>query len=63
MSIGMNKFKVFTMVMFETLFLSLVGMPVGLGLAYLTVTYFGNKGIDLSAFSEGMEQSMPLFPK
>ena len=54
-AIGMNKSRTFSMVMLETVFLTLVGSPIGLLLGWLTITYFGNSGIDLSAFSEGLE--------
>jgi len=56
MSIGMNKMKVFGMVVFETILLGFIGAPIGLALGWLTVSYLSDKGIDLSAFSGGMEQ-------
>ena len=55
MAIGMNKTKVFFMIMLETAYLSLVGGPLGILLAYGTVYYFGEKGINLSMFSVGLE--------
>lgn len=54
MAVGMNKPRIFFMIMFETLFLALIGGPVGLLAAYVTITYFGHVGIDLSAFAEGL---------
>lgn len=56
MSIGMNKLRVFSMIVLETLMLGSIGAPIGLLLGWLTVIYFSDKGIDLSAFSGGMEQ-------
>jgi len=56
MAVGMNKLRVFTMIMLETLLVTLVGMPVGLLLGHLTIIYFGHQGIDLSAFSSSMQQ-------
>ncbi len=56
MSIGMNKLRVFGMIVLETLMLGSIGAPVGLFLGWLTIIYFKDKGIDLSAFSKGMEQ-------
>lgn len=53
-AIGMNKLRTFSMVMLETLFLTLVGAPAGLFLGWITISYFGGTGIDLSAFSEGL---------
>lgn len=55
MAIGMNKPRVFFMILFESIALSMVGGPVGLLVGYLTVKYFGHVGIDLSAFSEGFD--------
>ena len=56
MSIGMNKFKVFFMIVIETLLLGLIATPIGLGLGYFTVESLKNTGIDLSAWSQGMRQ-------
>lgn len=57
MSVGMNKFKVFFMIMLETLMLAVLSAPVGLGIGYMTTNYFNKNGINLSAFSEeGMKQ-------
>lgn len=55
MAIGMNKVRVFFMVVLETILLSAVGAPVGLLIGYLTILYFGANGIDLSAFSDTMK--------
>ncbi|MBU6324325.1 MAG: FtsX-like permease family protein [Bacteroidetes bacterium] len=55
-SIGMNKRRIFFMIMLETLFLSLLGSPAGLFIARFTVYYTGFYGIDLSRFSEGFSQ-------
>ncbi len=65
MAVGMNKRSVFSMVVIETLMLGLIGTPIGLFLGYLTVTYFGNAGIDLSSYGEGIEgfgMSTMLYP-
>ena len=56
MSVGMNKRKVFYMVIFETLFISCVAAPTGILLSYLMISYFGIHGIDLSAVGEGLEE-------
>jgi ABC-type lipoprotein release transport system permease subunit len=55
MAIGMNKPKIFFMIVLETLFLSLVAMPIGLLLGYATIYYVGTYGLDLSAFSESLQ--------
>ena len=55
MAVGMNKTKVFTMIMFETVFLMLTGTPIGILLAWGTVKYLSVNGLDLSAYSEGFQ--------
>lgn len=54
MAIGMNKLKVFTMIVLEAVMLGLVSAPIGLLLGYLTIQYLGEHGIDLSAYSAGL---------
>ncbi len=55
MAIGMNKIRLFLMIMVETILLSFVAAPVGILLGYLTISYLGYYGIDLSAFSESLQ--------
>ena len=56
MAVGMNKFKVFTMVVLETLFLSILGAPIGILLGMGTLAWLNNKGINLSAWSDGLSE-------
>jgi len=57
MSVGMNKVKVFFMIVVETLLLAIVAAPIGLLLGYLTTSYFHKTGINLFFYSEeGMKQ-------
>ena len=55
MSVGMNRRRVFLMIMLETLFLSIVGGVLGLALAFGLVELFGTIGIDLSAMGDSLE--------
>jgi len=55
MSVGMNKSKVFFMILFETVFISCIATPIGIALSYWIITYFGEHGIDLSIVGKGME--------
>ena len=55
MAIGMNKGRTFSMLMYETIVLSFLGCPLGMGLAWITIWYFGKHGINLAAFSKGLE--------
>lgn len=55
MAIGMTRKRVFLMILFETVFLALVGAIVGEIMSILVIQYFGKTGIDLSNYAEGME--------
>jgi putative ABC transport system permease protein len=55
MALGMKRSRVFFMIMIETIFLSTVGGPLGLLVGYATISYLGDKGIDLSNYSKGLE--------
>ncbi len=55
MSIGMNKLKLFMMVVFETIFLSSIAVPIGMLLSYFFIEYFARNGIDLSSVAAGLE--------
>lgn len=54
MAIGMNKLRVFSMILLEAMLLGLISTPIGLLLGWLTIGYVREHGIDLSAYSEGM---------
>jgi len=56
MAIGMNKVKVFFMIVLETVMLCLVAAPIGLLLGWLTIGFFGSRGLNLSAYSESIAQ-------
>ncbi|MDD2303800.1 MAG: ABC transporter permease [Prolixibacteraceae bacterium] len=51
MAIGMNRIRVFMMILLETVMLSLVGGACGILLGWLLNLYFGVKGIDLGTWS------------
>jgi ABC-type antimicrobial peptide transport system permease subunit len=55
MAVGMNKTKLFSMVVIETIFLSLISGPLGLFVAYLCVEYFKVNGMDFSSVAAGLE--------
>lgn len=55
MGIGMNKMKVFLMIMLEAVFLGAVAAPIGLGLGILTIYFLGQHGLDLSMYSDSLE--------
>lgn len=53
-AVGMSKPRVFSMIVWETLFLTMGGTPVGLLLSWLTISHFEEAGINLAAFAEAM---------
>jgi putative ABC transport system permease protein len=56
MAIGMNKLKIFFMIMLETIFISVLGAPIGMGLGYVTIWYLHYSGINLSRWSRALEE-------
>lgn len=54
MAIGLNKSKIFVMILLETLYLTLMGCPIGLLIGWLSVNFFEKHGINISMFSEGL---------
>ncbi|MFH1296443.1 MAG: FtsX-like permease family protein [Bacteroidota bacterium] len=55
-AIGMNKRRVFLMIMLESVYLSLTGALIGMALGYLLTLYTAYTGIDLSSMTEGFEK-------
>ncbi|MCK5638858.1 MAG: ABC transporter permease [Flavobacteriaceae bacterium] len=55
MGIGMNKKRIFLMIMFETILLALVGAFVGEIISIILINYFGKAGINIASLAEGME--------
>lgn len=55
MAIGMNKKRVFAMIMFETIFLSIVGGIIGMAISGTLNAYFGTYGLKIGGIDEGME--------
>jgi len=66
MAIGMNKKRVFSMIMLETIFLTMVGAVLGMGLGWLLVEITGHTGLNFSSIAEGFEAmgwSAVVYPK
>lgn len=55
MAIGMNRSKIFFLVLTETLFLSIIGAPTGLLLGALTIKITSQTGINLGIIAQGLE--------
>lgn len=55
MSVGVNKIRIFTMILFETFFLAIFGAPIGVFFAWIGISVLSETGVDVSAFSQGFE--------
>jgi ABC-type lipoprotein release transport system permease subunit len=65
-AIGMNKKKVFSMIMLESVFLSLIGAVIGMIVSNILIRITGNTGINLAQAAEGFEAlgySAIVYPK
>jgi putative ABC transport system permease protein len=66
-ALGMNKLRLFMLVLWETVILTLTGAPFGLLLSWLLITHLGNSGIDISSISgaamSGFGFSSLIFPR
>ncbi|HEU5293018.1 MAG TPA: FtsX-like permease family protein, partial [Cyclobacteriaceae bacterium] len=50
-ALGMNKVRLFLLVLWETVLLTMVGVPFGFGSAWIVVNYYNQVGIDISGIS------------
>lgn len=55
MAIGMNRRRIFNMIMLETIFLTLVGAVGGMAAGWVLVKSLANTGIHFSSWGEGFE--------
>lgn len=55
MSVGMNRRKVFIMIMLETIFLAIVGTVIGVAISVTTIELTSIKGLNFAAWAEGFE--------
>lgn len=65
MAIGMNKARLFAMIVIETMLLATIGAATGLLLAVVTVGYFSQRGIHFDMVQSGMQSfgmSASIYP-
>lgn len=69
MALGMSKNRLLLLILTETSLLTLGGIPFAIGIAWITIEYYGDKGIDFSGMGEEMMRSFgfemaiyPIFP-
>lgn len=54
-AVGMNKLRIFNMILLETILLSLTGGILGMLIGSFFIGFYNKEGIDLSAFASGLE--------
>ncbi len=54
-AIGMNKKRVFSMIMLESVFMSLIGGVVGMIISWIVIQVTAREGINFSKYAEGFE--------
>lgn len=66
-ALGMNRIKLFNLILLETILLTIVGVPLGLLSAWLAILYFSKTGIDISSFAgeamAGFGYSSIIYPE
>jgi putative ABC transport system permease protein len=55
-AVGMHKKSIFSMIMLETSLMGALAGPIGLLLGYLTNLWLGQKGLDLSTYSDALKE-------
>lgn len=55
MAIGMGRWSIVKLIFFETSILTVIGVPLGLALNFITLYFLEDSGIDLSFMSKAME--------
>lgn len=54
MALGMNRLRLFLLVFLETVFLTLIGTPIGLGIAWIVTGYYHQNGLNLESMGKEM---------
>ena len=62
MAIGMNRMKLFSMIVVETVFIGLIAAPVGLLFGHFTILYYSKVGIDMTQALEKVGLNEILYP-
>lgn len=67
LALGINRLRLFTLILLETIFLTLAGTPIGILAAWLIINYYNKKGLNLSGLGEEMMSSfgfgMIIYPE
>lgn len=57
LALGTNRIRIFGLILFETVFLTLAGTPLGILGSWLIIGYYNNRGLDLSGMGKEMMSS------
>lgn len=57
MALGTSKVRIFLLIFLETFFITILGTPVGIGIAWLIVGYYHQHGLDFSTMGREMMSS------
>jgi ABC-type lipoprotein release transport system permease subunit len=57
LALGTNRIRIFFLVLFETFFLTFTGTPIGIFSSWTVISYFNQKGINLSGMGNEMMKS------
>ncbi|MEA3477831.1 MAG: FtsX-like permease family protein, partial [Bacteroidota bacterium] len=55
MALGMNRRRIFLMIVMETIFMSLTGAIIGIVLSVVSISFTGQYGINFASWAEGLE--------
>ena len=55
LALGMNKVRLFSLIVLETILLVMTGVPFGLLLSYSAIKFFAKHGINLGYYGKGLE--------
>lgn len=56
LSIGMSRMRVFMMIMLESVIITLTGAAAGIGLAWLSVNWLSERGVNFEMFADGIAE-------
>ena len=62
MALGMNRFRVISMIFIETFLLTTIGIPIAIGIGYFIIQYFQTNGLDLSGMGKDLMESFGFDP-
>jgi ABC-type antimicrobial peptide transport system permease subunit len=62
MALGMNRFRIISMVFTETFLLTTIGIPIAIGVGYFIIHHYQTTGLDLSSMGKDLMESFGFDP-